>query len=134
MNEHLAEAAKALNKAKDSIEAAEYSMTGGFIPAAVNRAYYATFYCMNALLYTKNVYAKTHQGTKAKFRELFIKEGILEPVFSTYVEKAFNARQQADYDMDADINKEEAYTIIENAKALYAATNSYLLPFLEGNS
>jgi uncharacterized protein (UPF0332 family) len=52
MNEYIAEVAKALNKAKDSIAAAAYSMTGGFILAAVNRAYYAMFYCMNALLYT----------------------------------------------------------------------------------
>ncbi len=91
MNAYISEAFKALEKAKDTIETAEHNMKGGYILAAINRAYYSMFYCMTALLLTKEVHAKTHSGTKAKFRELFIKSEILPTSLSKYVEEAFNA-------------------------------------------
>ena len=46
----MSEAVKALDRAKDAIETAEYTIQGDFILAAINRAYYAMFYCMTALL------------------------------------------------------------------------------------
>lgn len=67
------DALKALEKAIEALESAVYDLQGGFILTAVNRAYYTCYYCMAGLLLTENVYAKTHQGVKAKFSELFIK-------------------------------------------------------------
>ncbi len=131
MNAYISEAFKAFEKAKDTIETAEHDMKGGYILAAINRAYYSMFYCMTALLLTKEVHAKTHSGTKAKFRELYIKSEILPTSLSQYVEEAFNARQRADYDMDAAITEEAALTIIANAKTLYETTKNYLIPFTE---
>jgi uncharacterized protein (UPF0332 family) len=61
------ESFKALEKAEDAIENAEYNLKGGFISATANRAYYGCYYCMIALLYTKSVHAKTHQGAHTKF-------------------------------------------------------------------
>ncbi len=67
------ESLKALEKAANAIENAQYDLKGGFVLATANRAYYGCYYCMIALLYTQNVYAKTHQGVRVKFSELFIK-------------------------------------------------------------
>jgi uncharacterized protein (UPF0332 family) len=80
-----AESFKAIEKAEAAIEAAKYDLEGGFSLAAVNRSYYACYYCMVALLIAKNVYAKTHQGTRAKFSELFIMTGIFPEHISQYV-------------------------------------------------
>ena len=88
------------------------------------------FYCMTALLYIKEVYAKTHSGTIVKFDELFIRTNLIHPpALLKYVQAAFNARQRADYDMDAAMTEDAALTIITNAKTLYKTTKSYLLPF-----
>ncbi len=54
------ESFKALERADDAIQAAKYDLEGGHVLAAANRSYYAMFYCMTALLYTKDVFAKTH--------------------------------------------------------------------------
>jgi uncharacterized protein (UPF0332 family) len=53
------DALKALEKAIEALESAAYDLQGGFILTAVNRAYYACYYCMAGLLLTQNVYAKT---------------------------------------------------------------------------
>jgi uncharacterized protein (UPF0332 family) len=130
MSTNSQEAFRAVEKAKDAIETAEHDVSGGFVSAAVNRGYYAMYYCMTALLYTKDVYAKTHSGTIVKFNELFIQPGLIQPpVLLKYVQAAFNARQRADYDMSAVVTEDAALTIIANAKALYKSTKNYLLAF-----
>lgn len=120
------ESLKALSKAEDAVKAAEYDLTGNFTLAAVNRTYYACYYCMAALLITKDVYAKTHQGTRAKFSELFIKTSIFPEQIAIYIKIAFDLRQEADYDFDADITSEEAHDVIKKVKEFYLLTETYL--------
>jgi uncharacterized protein (UPF0332 family) len=119
------EAIKALVKAGDALHNAEYDLKGGFVLATANRAYYACYYCMTALLYTQDVYAKTHQGTRSKFTELFIKTGVFPLAISNSIALLFDARQEADYDLDADITVEEAGNLIEKAKEFIQLTKKY---------
>jgi uncharacterized protein (UPF0332 family) len=116
---------KAIEKAGDAIENAEYNFKGGFYLATANRAYYACFYCMTALLYTKNIYAKTHQGIRAKFSEHFIKTGVFPVDVSDSIAMFFDYRQEADYDLDADITADETVTIIEKARSFYILCKAY---------
>lgn len=119
------EAVKALNKAEDALRSAVYDLEGGFVLATANRAYYACYYCITALLYTKEVYAKTHQGVRAKFSELFIKTGIFPLAISDSLALLFDSRQEADYDLDADITVEEARNLIEKSKEFVQLSKKY---------
>jgi hypothetical protein len=125
------EAVKALDKAEDALRSAVYDLEGGFLLATANRAYYACYYCMTALLYTKEVYSKTHQGIRVKFSELFIKTGIFPLEVSDSLALLFDTRQEADYDLDADITVEEASNLIEKAREFVHLTKKY---FSEQNS
>jgi uncharacterized protein (UPF0332 family) len=119
------EALKALEKAKDAVQNAAYDLKGGFVLATANRAYYACYYCMTALLYTENVYAKTHQGIRAKFSEHFIKPGVFPVTTSEIISLLFDYRQEADYDLDADITPEEASDLVEKAREFLQLTRQY---------
>ena len=119
------ESSKAFDKAADAIENAKYNLKGGFFVATANRAYYACYYCLIALLYTQKVYSKTHQGTKAKFSELFIKTGILPVETSDMISLLFDYRQEADYDLDAEITKEEAAMLIDKASKIYSLCHAH---------
>lgn len=121
-----AEILKALGKADDALENANYNLDGGFTLATANRAYYACYYCMIAMLLTKEVFPKTHQGAHAKFAELFIKTGAFPTETSDTVTLLFDNRQQADYDFDADISVEEAKELIQKAFQLLQLTKKYL--------
>lgn len=125
------ESIKALEKAEDAIENAEYNLKGGFISATANRAYYGCYYCMIALLYTKNVHAKTHQGAHAKFSELFVKTGIFPNETSSDISVIFDFRQEADYDLDTDITYEEASDLIRRALSFYQLAKAYLQEFVQ---
>jgi uncharacterized protein (UPF0332 family) len=117
---------KAIEKAGDAIENAKYNLKGGFYIATANRTYYACYYCLTALLYTQEVYSKTHQGTKSKFSELFIKTEIFPVEMSDTISLLFDYRQEADYDLDADITKEEAEMLIAKSSEIYKNCNDYL--------
>lgn len=119
------EALKALEKASDAVRNAAYDLQGGFELATANRAYYACYYCMTALLYTHNVYAKTHQGLRAKFSELFIKTGLFPEDASTTVSLLFDYRQEADYDLDAEITNDEAFNLVHKANEFLELTRAY---------
>lgn len=119
------ESLKAFERAVDAIENAKYNFNGGFFIATANRAYYACYYSLIALLYTRDVYAKTHQGTKAKFAELFIKTGILPLELSDAITLLFDYRQEADYDLDAEISMDEAQMLIDKAADIYSLCRSY---------
>ncbi len=53
---------KIIAKAEDTMSDATFNYEYERYEACVNRAYYAVFYCITALLEVKQVYAKTHQG------------------------------------------------------------------------
>lgn len=123
---HYPESQKALEYAEFTLENSEYNLLGGFTLGTINRAFYAMFYCMNELLFTQNVHAKSHKGTLVKFEELFVKSGIMPKKTSNWVRDAFNLRQEADYDFEAIITEEEAQILVENAKEFYLITKEYL--------
>jgi uncharacterized protein (UPF0332 family) len=120
------ETTKAIEKAVDALRTAEHDLKGGFLLASVNRAYYTCYYCMTALLYTKNVYAKTHQGTRSKFAELFIKTELFPIHVSEIISLLFDNRQEADYDLDADITREEAESLIKISHEFLSLTKRFL--------
>ena len=126
MTDFLPNALKALEKAEDAIETAKYDLKGGFETAAVNRGYYAMFYYMTALLILHNVHTKTHQGIQAKFRELYIKNGVFDIAISEQLQAAFNLRQQVDYDLDTRVDAEDVQRLITAAEEFYALTKSHL--------
>ncbi len=81
---------------------------------------------MTALLLTQNVFAKTHQGTRAKFSELFIRTGLFSNDMAAHIKIAFDLRQEADYDLDAEISNEIAALMIVKSKELHKLSIAYL--------
>lgn len=131
---NFADSFKALERAKDTLETSEHDLKGGFTLAAVNRAYYAMFYCMSTLLFTENLYAKSHKGVLIKYEELFVKTERMPKQTSLWVRTAFNLRQEADYDFEAVVTEEEAQIILVNARNFYELTKNYFQIFIKTRS
>ena len=119
-------------KAEDSIDNAVYNPEGGFYSATVNRCYHALYYCLIALLETKNVTSKSHKGAHIKFNELFILTGEFTKEMNTILVATFNQRQMGDYDIASEINDEEALETLNKTRHFvntvihYLKNNGYL--------
>lgn len=127
------EALKALQKAEHALQNAGYDLAGNFFLATANRSYYTCYYCMTAMLYTQNTYAKTHQGIRSTFSELFIKTGLLPIDAADTITLLFDYRQEADYDLDADINVEEATKLVERAAEFLQLAKAYVESLTQDN-
>ena len=79
----------------------------GYYKDSASRLYYAVFYVLSALLFTKGLnYASHHQVIGAINRE-FVKTGIFPQNFKKKIEALFNSRQAGDYELKSTITKED---------------------------
>ena len=117
--------ARILFKAQDCLESSQSSFEENFFAASVNRAYYAMFHAVQALLFASKSYTKTHSGAHSKFRELFIKTDILDKKLSISLQRSFEKRQFSDYDYD-EVLSEDAQESINDAKLFLSTTILYL--------
>ena len=122
----LYEAQLALERAEDTLNESAHNMDGGFTTATVNRAYYAVFYCLTALLYTEGIQTKRHSGAQGKFHELFIRTDRFPRETISWIQTSFQLRQSGDYDLEVDISVEEAQQSLKYARQFYALTKTYM--------
>jgi len=120
------EVAALLDKARDSIGAAHLLAEGGFYAVAVSRAYYAMFYCAEALLLQHGQSFSKHGAVVAGFGKQFVATQRMAPELHRFLLDAFEARQSADYDQFAEVCAEDAQEHIPHAEEFLAAAENYL--------
>lgn len=79
---------------------------------SANRYYYACFHAVQALFVSKNVNAHTHAGISAQFSLHFVKTGVVDVVYGSFLARMFQLRQKADYNCAYEISEEEVREII----------------------
>lgn len=110
-----------MEKAKESLQVAYSMIEDKYYSFAINRIYYAVFYAVSALVYTKKLYPKSHAGLKILFNREFILTGLIKHDYEKFYSAIFAKRMEADY---ADIfeirleNIREYYNEAENFVSL----------------
>ena len=93
---------------------------------AQNRAYYAMFYAVHALLATRQLGSSKHSGVLALFDREFVKPGLLPTVLSRSLRLAFNRRQSWDYGEVEVLDPEEITGMVAEAKLFVQAIEEFL--------
>jgi uncharacterized protein (UPF0332 family) len=104
-----------ISQADESLEAAELLFNTGKYRSSVNRAYYAMFYAVLALLVCGDHSISKHAGVISLFDREFVKTGIVDKTFSRWLHEAFELRQRTDYAEMYYISKERANEVVHNA-------------------
>jgi uncharacterized protein (UPF0332 family) len=86
-----------LEQAAEAMASAELNLSNGLERSAVNRAYYAMFYAVLALLASRQSETSRHSGAIAQFDQLYVKPALFRPELSRWLHDAFLRRQTADY-------------------------------------
>jgi uncharacterized protein (UPF0332 family) len=84
-------------RADESMRAAELLFDNGFIRDAVAKLYYSLLYMIRAILLTKGLEPKSHEGALRLFGLHFVKQGVFEAKASHLYSKLMKYRQEADY-------------------------------------
>ncbi len=104
-----------IQKANNSLKAANILLFEGFPGFAVSRAYYCMFYIAQAFLEGEGLVYSKHSGTIAGFGQHFIKTGKIPKEYHRYLIDAFEARQEGDYAPEEVITHSVAAKIINHA-------------------
>jgi uncharacterized protein len=116
-----------LKKAEEFLKEARFLHENGFWGGATNRSYYCMFTAARALLKLKEIQAKTHAGVHQKFSELLVKEAILPIDLAKMLTRAYQYRQEADYEPEEDIDEETASKIFTDAIAFLESLKAFLM-------
>lgn len=102
-----------IEKAKKFIETANLLLNHDDYDSTASRVYYAMFYAGEAILLTKNLKSKTHDGFISLFGEHFIKNNIFPLEMMKQLRMAFDKRQIGDYGTAISITKKEAEDLVK---------------------
>jgi uncharacterized protein (UPF0332 family) len=108
-----------MHEAEETLEDAKSLLHSERSPrSVVNRAYYAMFYGILALLISEGIEHKTskHSGIIALFDKDIIRTGRLDREYSWMLHRMFDARQECDYKEFVQMTREEAVKAITQAE------------------
>ncbi|MBI3795559.1 MAG: HEPN domain-containing protein [Deltaproteobacteria bacterium] len=120
--------AKRMQEAAECLEDGKYLLSSGRgARTVVNRAYYAAFYAVLALLQTVGKTPRKHRGALTLFDTEFIRTGVLQKELSDTLHQLFDARQEDDYRRIDPVLPEEATELIADAEQFVRAIRDYLI-------
>lgn len=116
-----------LDQAAETLDAARELVAAGHYRDAVNRAYYAMFYCGLALLASKGLGASKHSGVLSLFNRYFVRTGEFPLEDGRHLQEAFELRQRSDYREFVQITPEQAQEAMAQAEAFLEHTRRALV-------
>jgi len=115
-----------LENAKSLLSSSEKLIEIGDYKSSANRAYFAIFNAMRAVLATVGIDNKKHSGIISAFRLNFIKNNKLDITLSDIITDLFQVRTESDYNDFYVISKTEVIQQLSNAKFFINTVDSYL--------
>ncbi|MGI8904983.1 MAG: HEPN domain-containing protein [Candidatus Sumerlaeaceae bacterium] len=114
-----------LNEADEAVDSSTLLLENGHYRAAMNRAYYAMFYAVLALLCSKGLSTRKHSGAITLFDREFVKPGSFNKQMSEWLHRAFELRNMGDYEAWAEVGPEDAQLSAEQAAEFLRRVRTY---------
>lgn len=108
--------------AKECLRDAKLLLAGESYRSAANRAYYAIFHAMRAVLALDGVDMKHHSGIISEFRKRYIKTG----VFDASLSELSDVREGSDYNDFFIVSKADTAEQVQAAGTFLTAVETYL--------
>ena len=118
-----------LEQADSALKASQALIDAGLWRDSVNRAYYAAFYAVLALLALKGMGTSKHSGAISLFDREFVKTGVFAKELSATLHKTFDMRQEADYEEQAQIDDADAIDAQAQAQDFVQQVRQYVETF-----
>jgi uncharacterized protein (UPF0332 family) len=115
-----------LNRADESIKAADLLFDNNLVSDAISRLYYFVLYHIRALLLSKGLEPRSHEGALRLLGLHFIREGIIEKGVAQVFSKLMKFREEADYNPVSMFSKEDYIEYKKEAMTLADTIRKYL--------
>jgi len=115
-----------LARAEEASRASDLLFRNGLVRDAVSKLYYELLYHVRALLLTKELEPRSHEGALRLFSLHFVKPGIFEPQAAHIFSRLMKLREEADYDPSYVFAPSDYAQLSEEVRGLLARIKDYL--------
>ena len=115
-----------LERAKQDLSDAEFSYDANRYLNANNRAYYAIFHAIRAVLALERVDFKRHKDVIGYFNHNYVKTEIFPKMISKKIAQASKMREDSDYDDEYIPNAEKTKNQINTAREIIELVEKYI--------
>ena len=115
-----------IERAHEATKAAHLLFENGFLKDAVSKLYYSLLYNIRALLLTKGLEPKSHEGALRLFSLHFVKPGDFEAKDSHVFSKLMKYREEADYNPSYTFTRDDFIELKREAEAVICKISTYL--------
>ena len=115
-----------LEQAKEELEDAELLFDKKRYKSANNRAYYAIFHAIKAVLALKPIDFKRHKDIQAYFNKNYVNTEIFPKSMGRRISKASQVREDSDYDDEFIVKAENTQEQIDTAKEMIQLVELYI--------
>jgi uncharacterized protein (UPF0332 family) len=115
-----------LDKASESLQAAELLQHEGYPGFSASRAYYAMFYAAQALLLDRGLSFSSHSAVIGAFGREYAKTAVLDPKFHRYLIDAQDFRNLGDYAIGPGVTPHQVEEILSWAREFLSAAGEIL--------
>ena len=115
-----------LQRAEESLMAAEIMYEKNMLIFAMNRIYYSMFYAVQAALILQDISFSKHGQVKAYLNRELVKTGIIPLSLGRIYNKAFEYRQKFDYVDFAEPDEDLVKSYLREARVFLDAIKQYL--------
>ncbi len=116
-----------LKQAKETAEDAAFLMDNGRYTAAVNRIYYAVFYCLLALALKEGYKTSKHLQLIGWFNKEFIATGEIGNEYGKILRNCYEYRKSADYDAFVDFKENDIAKLFEEMRKFTEIIEKFIL-------
>lgn len=116
-----------IDKAAEILAEADILYNSGFSTGAVSRLYYCLLHSIKALLLSKGLEPKSHEGVLRLFGLHFVKENIFEAATSHTLAKLMKYREEADYNPSYTFTKDDFISLRTEALDLSEKIKNHLM-------
>jgi uncharacterized protein (UPF0332 family) len=93
--------------AEEALKAGHILMEHGLFREALPKLYYALFHAMRALLFTKGLEPKSHEGVTHLFNLHFVKPGLFSDERNRFFKRLMKYRHEAEYGLGSEIREKD---------------------------
>ena len=115
-----------LEQAKEDLDVAKLNYDNNYYKSANNRAYYAIFHSMRAVLAIEGIDFKKHKDVQAYFNKNYVNKEIFPRALGRKIAIASSIREDSDYDDEFIVNENKTLEQIQTAEELIKLVEEYL--------
>jgi len=122
-----------LERAKQDLVDTELLYKNKSLLAANNRAYYAIFHAIQAVLSLEKIDFKRHKDVIGYFNKNYVNKEIFPKMMGRKIGQAFQIREDSDYDYKFIPEIEQTEYQVKTAKELIILVEEYINKYIESN-